>query len=333
MHHHGLGNCDCAPAGMASPQKLRALWITCLLVASFSAIELGMSHTSHSLSLLADAGHMVADVFAIAMALLAAWIAQWPASEKAPFGYRRIEILAALVNGIGLLLIAGWIGKEAFEQFQGQLQGQPTEILTTPMAITAALGLGVNGLNAFLLHHHSAEDLNLRGAFLHMLADAISCLGVLVGAIAIATFHWIWVDGVMSVAIAGLILTIALPLIQESLRILLEQSPSHIDLGRVRQHLLADPAVASVTQLRVWTLAPGQICLTASLSVQVPTGIQRDLLLGKLQTSLRSQFQIHETTLQMVSSPSVALTTLPNTKIRELIQADLPETEAAATPP
>lgn len=318
MHNHGLGNCDCTP-GSASPHKLRTLWFALILVASFSGIELWLSHESHSLSLLADAGHMVADVFAIAMALLAAWIAQWPANEKAPFGYRRVEILASLVNGVGLLLIGSWVGKEAIVQLQGQLQGASTEILTTPMAIAAAIGLGVNGLNAFLLHNHTENDLNMRGAFLHMLADAASCFGVLIVAIAISKFHWFWADGVVSIAISALILTAAIPLIRQSLSILLEQSPDDLDITQLQNWLLADPNVVDVSQLRVWTLAPGQICLTASLSVDIPGGVQRDILLGKLQASLYQDFKITDVTLQMVSAPSVVLSTLPNTKIRELI--------------
>ncbi|MEO0459038.1 MAG: cation diffusion facilitator family transporter [Cyanobacteria bacterium P01_A01_bin.114] len=313
MHIHGLGDCDHTPAH--DPRKLRSLGIALVTVAMFSSAELWVSLQSHSLSLLADAGHMVADVFAIAMSLLAAWIAQWPPTERAPFGYRRVEILAALVNGVGLLLIGGWIGLEAIEQ----LQTPPTEILSGPVAITAAVGLGVNGLNAYLLHRHAESDLNLRGAFLHMIADAASCVGVLLGALVIANFGWLWADGVVGVAIALLILAGAIPLIQQSLTILLEQSPASVETSAIRQALLAYSEVGSVTQLRIWTIAPGQTHLTASLSVTLPSGIQRDILLGKLQEQLRSDFNIVDSTLQMVSAPSVALSTLPDTKIRELI--------------
>ncbi|MEM9164242.1 MAG: cation diffusion facilitator family transporter [Cyanobacteria bacterium P01_F01_bin.4] len=317
MHIHGLGDCNHTPGN--DPRKLRSLAIALVTVAAFSSTELWVSLQSHSLSLLADAGHMVADVFAIAMSLLAAWISQWPPTERTPFGYRRVEILAALVNGLGLLLIGGWIGLEAIEQ----LQTPPTEILSGPVAITAAIGLGVNGLNAYLLHRHAESDLNLRGAFLHMLADAVSCVGVLLGAIAIAKFGWLWADGVVGVAIALLILAGSIPLIQQSLSILLEQAPAYVDTSAIRQALLTYPEVDRVTQLRIWGIAPGQTHLTASLSVTVPSGIQRDILLGKLQEQLRSTFNVADSTLQMVSAPSVALSMLPNTKIRELIQPSL----------
>ncbi len=314
MHNHGFGACDCPVE--TSPQKLRVLAIALVMVAGFSALELRVSHHSHSLSLLADAGHMIADVFAIAMSLLAAWIARWHTSPQAPFGYRRVEILAALGNGIGLLLIAGWIGQEAI----GHLQTLPDEILTAPIALTALGGLGVHGLNAVLLHRHTDDDLNLRGAFLHTVADALSCLGVLFVAAVVHWFGWQWMDGVVSLAIALLISAGAIPLIRQSLSILLEQTPPHVGPQDIEQHLLTFEAVIAVNQLRVWTIAPGQIHLTATLTVNMASAGQRDVLLNRLQTSIAKGFDINESTLQMTSTPSVALSTLPNTKIRELIQ-------------
>ncbi|MFG6098330.1 cation transporter [Leptolyngbyaceae cyanobacterium CCMR0082] len=323
MHNHGFGACDC-PAE-TSPEKLRVLAIALVMVAIFSAVELRVSHHSHSLSLVADAGHMIADVFAIAMTLLAAWIARWPTSSHAPFGYRRVEILAALVNGIGLLLIAGWIGQESI----AQLQTPPSEILTKPMALTALGGLGVHGINAVLLHRHTDDDLNLRGAFLHTLADALSCLGVLCVAAVVQWFGWQWTDGLVSIAIALLIFAGAIPLIRQSLSILLEQTPNNISLQEIEQNLLIFKDITKVEQLKVWTIAPGQIHLTANLTVNTASAGRRDVLLNRLQTSLFKDFEITEATLQMTSTASVALSTLPNTKIRELIQTT---SDVSATP-
>ena len=317
MHFHGLDSCNCAPADSLtdSPQKLRSLWISLALVAAFSVVELRMGHHSHSLSLLADAGHMVADVFAIAMALLAAWIAQWPASDRAPFGYRRVEILAALVNSVGLLLIAGWVAKAAVFQ----LHAPPDEILTGPMAATAALGLGVNGINAWLLHQHAGQDLNLRGAFLHVLADAASCFGVLLGAGAMAWRQWYWLDGAVGGAISLLILLGAIPLLRQSLGILLALTPMTVPVDDIRAALSAFDGVEQVGRLQVWAIAPGQLCLTATLSVTVAAAYKRDQLLTQLQAQLQQNFNITDATLQLVSAPTVALSTLPNTRIRELI--------------
>ena len=227
-----------------------------------------------------------------------------------------MEILAALVNGIGLLLIAGWIGQEAM----GQLQTPPDEILTTPMALTALGGLGVHGLNAVLLHRHTDDDLNLRGAFLHTVADALSCLGVLCVAAVVYWFGWQWMDGLVSLAISLLIFTGAIPLIHQSLSILLEQTPTNLNPQDIEQHLLSFENITQVEQLRVWTIAPGQIYLTANLTVNTASAGQRGVLLNRLRSSLLRDFDITETTLQMMSAPSVALSTLPNTKIRELIQ-------------
>jgi cobalt-zinc-cadmium efflux system protein len=336
MHSHGFGYCDCSSPIGVNPadgttangdphvlanshrhrsRKLRVLAIALVLVASFSAVELKMGQHSHSLSLLADAGHLVADVFAIAMSLLAAWIAQWPSCDRAPFGYRRVEILAALVNSIGLIAISSWIGLEAITH----LQQPPVEILTQPMIWTAIAGLGVNGINAFFLHDHAGQDLNVRGAFLHLLADALSCLGVLVGAIAIAQFHWLLADSIVSLMIALLIFAGAIPLLVQSLSILLEQAPANVNTDMLKQRLLAQPGVTRLQQIQVWTIAPGQVHLCAQLVVTLPTVAQRDTLLSKIQAMLAKEFGIQAVTVQMVATPEVALSMLPNARMEELI--------------
>ena len=164
-----------------------------------------MSAQSHSLSLVADAGHMATDVFAIALAL-------WTAAQSGRADSDRTNALSALINGGLLLGVGGWLGWEAIDA----LISPSSDILSGPVAVTAAVGLAVNGLNAYLLHAHAEDDLNLRAAFLHMLADAGSCLGVLMGALLIAQFDWYWMDGAVSLAIALLISTTALPLIRRS---------------------------------------------------------------------------------------------------------------------
>jgi cobalt-zinc-cadmium efflux system protein len=206
-HHHSESHCHCAVP--SSPEQIRALRIALVLVACFSVAELWVSVQSHSLSLMADAGHMVADVFAIALSL---WTALWTTDPARRANSERLNAIAALVNGGLLLLVSGWLAWEAI----GELRFPPIEILSRPVAITAAVGLGVNVLNAYLLHAHAEDNLNIRGAFLHMLADAGSCLGVLIGALLIAKFGWFRADGVVSGAIALLIATTAIPLIRQS---------------------------------------------------------------------------------------------------------------------
>ena len=208
-HHDHAHSHSHAHGGVPStPQQVRSLKIALVLVSCFSAAELWVSVQSNSLSLMADAGHMVMDVFAIAIAL---WAAAQSGAKDA-VRQRRTEAIAAFINGSLLLMVSLWLGWEAISG----LRMPPTEILSTPVAITAAVGLGINGLNAYFLHAHADDNLNLRAAFLHMLADAGSCLGVLVGALLIAQFGWYWADGVVSGAIALLIFSSAFPLIRQS---------------------------------------------------------------------------------------------------------------------
>ncbi|HEY9641238.1 MAG TPA: cation diffusion facilitator family transporter [Coleofasciculaceae cyanobacterium] len=302
--HHPLG---CPPHcsqhhvdHQTSAEKARLLWIAFLLIGGFAIAELSVGWFSHSLALLAEAGHMGSDAVALGLALWATWIARLPASNQATFGYRRVEILAALANGMGLMAVAVWIGWEAI----AHLQAPPAEILSLPMLITAILGLGINSLNAFLLHDDSHHDLNLRGAFLHMVADAISSVGVILAAIAIWALHWNWADGAISLAVALFIALGAVPLIRQSLHIVLEKTPVHLDLSQLQSHLQSFAGVMAVEQLRVWTIALGQDALSAQLRVDIQTGIGRDRLLQKIQTSLQQEFGIQDTFLQMTALPA-----------------------------
>lgn len=223
-HHHLPGVCTCNPSEGATshPQNVRLLWIALTLVCLLSVAELVVAHWSHSVALLAESGHMLADGSAMGLALVAAWIAQRPAIRNARFGVRRIEAGAACLNGLGLVAIALWIGWEAFDH----LQSPPETIASLPMLITASLGLMVNSANIAILHRGSHHDLNLKAAFLHVVADAISSIGVIVAAIAITVLHWLWADGVVSLFVAALILLSAVPLVVESLRCLLRQQDS-----------------------------------------------------------------------------------------------------------
>ncbi len=301
MHHPP--DCTCSLHQSLDPiahaRKVRLLWAALLLIGGFAIAELVVGLQSHSLALLADSEHMVSDGLALGVALLATWIAQFPPSDQAPFGYRRVEILAALANGLGLVAIALWIGWEAIVQ----LQLPPNEILSLPMLITAAVGVVVNGINVVMLHQDSHHDLNLRGAFLHMVADMVGSVGVLLAAIAITAFHWLWADSVVSLLVSVLIIAGAIPLIRQSLVILLEQPPAHLELAQMRQWLETQPGIAAVNQLRAWTIAPGQEIVVAWLTIQwddlEDSGARRDDLLHVLQTTLQKKFGIYEVMLQV----------------------------------
>jgi cobalt-zinc-cadmium efflux system protein len=164
---------------------------------------------------------MISDCLALVLALLATWIANKRSSSQEPAPKnRRVEVLAALVNGIGLIAIALWIGWEAVVR----LQSPPVEILSLPMLATASVGFGVNSVNIVLLHKDSHHDLNLRAAFLHVLADAASSIGVILAAIAVWALNWLWADGAISLVVSGLILISATSLIIQSLNALLNKT-------------------------------------------------------------------------------------------------------------
>jgi cobalt-zinc-cadmium efflux system protein len=298
MYSDHDASCSCSPAiAIPNAHKVRLLWTALLLISGFSIAEFIVGHVSHSLALTADAGHMLSDSLSLGVALLATWIAQLPASNHATFGYRRVEILAALVNGMGLVAIALWVAWEVISR----LQAPSSEILSLPMLITAAIGLGINSLNAFLIHDHTHHDLNLRGAFLHMVADAASSVGVILAAIAIWALGWSWADSAISLLVSLLILAGAVPLIRQSLHILLEKTPDRLNLEEIQTHLQGFDGVVTVTNLRVWTIALGQEALSAHLSVEIRDGEGRDRLLRQIQASLQQEFGIQDIFLQMAA--------------------------------
>lgn len=210
--HHGIHGCTCHTLSNYD-RKIKLLWTALIAIASFAALEFGVGYWSHSLALQAESGHLLSDSFALALSLLAAWFVQRQAARGENFARMRIEAIAAVLNGLGLVAIAVWIAIESVSR----LQSPPTEILSLPMLVTAGVGLGDNGFNVFLLHDSSHQDLNVRGAFLHILADLISSIGVIVAAIAIWLMHWLWVDGAVGLFVSSLIFVSAIPLIIQSL--------------------------------------------------------------------------------------------------------------------
>lgn len=212
-------DCSCP---VHDPQtKQRQLLTALLLVGSFAGVEGTIGLSSHSLALVAEAGHLVSDCFALFLALLATRIAQspiqwgWIGENTVTIKPNRSpETWAALLNGLGLVAVTVWIIWEAIERFQTATP----EISSVPMLMTAIVGLIVNGINIAVLHQGSDFDLNLRAAFLHVVADALGAIGVIVAAIAVAVFHWMWADGAISLAIAVLILGSTIPLIRQSIQ-------------------------------------------------------------------------------------------------------------------
>ncbi len=270
------------------------MWRTIGLLAVFFIAEWSVGLWSQSLSLQADAGHILSDITALAISLIASFLSQQPSQKKATFGNQRIEVLAALLNGLGLLIIATFITWEAIQRWQ-----HPATILGLPMLGIAVLGLIVNLLNITLLHPHTHDDLNLRGALLHVIADTVSSVGVIIAAIAVHLWDWWWADVAVSLVVAIFTGLSALPLVQESLKIFLEYAPESIDPVEVEISLKSFPGVVQVEKLHIWALSLNQIMLCANLTVECATIQERDRLLNKLENHIRKTFHIAEITLQL----------------------------------
>lgn len=243
-----------------------------------------------SLALLADAGHMLSDVASLALALFALRVAERPATESHTYGFHRVEILAALVNGATLLALSVLIALEAVERFR-----QPPEIDAPWMMAIAAGGLVVNGIGLFVLHGGRDASLNLRGAWLHVMMDTLGSVQALAAGGLILWLDWRWADPVASLLIAVLVVISALSLLRDTVAVLMERAPSHIDVEEVRASLLAESEVEGVHDLHVWTITSGFVALSAHVVAPEPPAS----LLGRLQDLLQQRFGIGHATLQI----------------------------------
>ena len=235
----------------------RLLWVLAL-TALFMVVEAVGGVLSGSLALLADAGHMFTDVAALALSVFAMRLSRRPASTKRTYGYARLEILAALVNGAALLVIAGLILREAWERFT-----LPSELNGALMLGVAAAGLIVNIVGASLLHRHAHDNLNVRGAYLHVLGDLLGSVGAIAAGVVVLATGWTPIDPIVSVLIAMLILWGAWGLVRESADILLESAPPHADMEAILRDLAGIEGLHDVHDVHVWTVASGFVALSA----------------------------------------------------------------------
>ena len=281
-HHHGHG------AGAALK------WVLAL-TAFFFFVELFGGWWTGSLALLSDAMHMGLDLTALLLSLFAARVARRPADSRRTFGYKRVEVLAALVNGITLMFIAGVILREAYARYFS-----PHEVLVRQMLVIAALGLASNLTSAILLYRSGRSNINLRGAFLHMASDALSSVGVVLGALAIMAFGWRRADSVVSALICGGILVTSYWLVRDSVHILLEGAPAHLELDEIRAALESLPGVASVHDLHLWSVTKGTESMSGHVVVQSPELIAPTMRAGA--KALKERFGIAHVTLQVETS-------------------------------
>ena len=283
------------------PESKR-LWIVLGLTAVFMVAELVGGVLSNSLALLADAGHMLADVGALALSLIAMRLTLRPPSAEHTFGYVRMEILAALVNGATLLVISGWIVWEAW----GRL-GAPQEVSAPLMMGVAGVGLIVNLAGASLLHTHAAENLNMRGAYLHVLGDLLGSIGAMGAGALILLTGWTPIDAIVSIVIAGLILLGAWRLVKDATGVLLEMVPPHVDMEGVLEDLQSIPNLHDVHDLHVWTLTSGFVALSGHGVLHDPTYHQQVLDEIRERMELRSighvTFQLEPQRLHQITLP------------------------------
>ena len=246
-----------------------------------------------SLALLADAGHVLSDVGALALGLFAASLAMRPAGPDRTFGFQRSEVLAALVNGVALVIISVLIAVEALSRF-----GDPPEVAGAGVLAIGLIGLGGNLVATLVLAGGEREDLNLEGVLRHSLADALGSLGVVVSGVVLLVTGWDAVDPIAGLVIAALILLSSWRLIAEPVHVLMEGAPRGVDVAALGKAMCTQPGVVEVHDLHVWTVTSGFPALAAHVVVE--QGADRDLVRNRLERLVKEEAGIEHTTLQMV---------------------------------
>ena len=255
-------------------------------------VEAAGGWLTNSLALIADAGHMLTDVAALGLTLGAIWFGSRPATAKKTFGFYRIEILAAFVNGIALVVLSIWVIYEAFLRWK-----EPPAINGVSMTYVAAGGLLVNIVAAKLLHSDHKHDLNMRGAWLHVMGDLLGSATAIVAGVLIMAFGWLWADALCSVLISLIIIYGAWRLIMESVNVLLVGTPAHINLSAVEQTIIETDGVIGVHDLHVWTVASGVDALSAHISHD--ESVAHSALLATVREKLHTRHGLDHLTIQM----------------------------------
>lgn len=273
-------------------QNRRKLVIVFAITTAYMIAEAMAGLFTRSLALLADAGHMLTDAAALGLALLAIWFTGRPATEKKTYGFYRMEILAAFINALVLLLISFFILYEAWRRFEN-----PPEIQSKQMLIVAVIGLGVNLISMSLLHEHSKKSLNIKGAYLEVLSDMLGSIGVIAASIIMLLTRWYYADPLISAGIGLFILPRTWNLLNEAIHILLEGTPAHVDLKTLEDAMKQVKGVKTVHDLHIWTITSGFDTMSAHVTVENLS--QGDRILAELQQTLKDRFKIDHTTIQL----------------------------------
>jgi cobalt-zinc-cadmium efflux system protein len=296
-HHHDHSHTHGAAHSHAPDDFGFAFAVGVALNTVFVAAELVFGYAANSLALIADAAHNFSDVIALLLAWGAAWLARKRPTQQHTYGYRRASILAALINA-GLLLIAvGGIAVEGVRRIF-----EPAAVASSTVIWVAALGIAINGATALLFMRGRHHDLNIRGAYLHMMADAGVSFGVVIAALLIMLTGWLWVDPAISLCIAAIILVSGWGLAKDSVNLALDGVPNGIDLAQVRAFLGNLEGVTEVHDLHIWAMSTNETALTAHLVR--PRGYE-DSFLHEVCDQLAHRFNIHHATLQVEAGNDV----------------------------
>jgi cobalt-zinc-cadmium efflux system protein len=294
-HHHGHRHDvhDGHSHGSTSrAENQKRLTIVLVLVVLYMVAEVVGGILTNSLALIADAGHMLSDAAALGLSLFAIRISQRPATARRTYGYYRTEILAALANGATLVAIAFFIFVEALRRL-----GDTPEVQGGLMVAIASGGLLVNLVGLWILHAGRAESLNVRGAWLHVLSDALGSVGVITAGVLIWVFGWNWADPAVSIVIGVLVLYSSWALLREAVAVLMEEAPGHIDVDEVRDAIMAIRGVRAVSDLHVWTITSGLVSLSSHVAVEENRPYQE--ILREIREVLHERFRIDHQTIQI----------------------------------
>ena len=274
--------------------NLKRVTIALVLTGTFMIVEVVGGIISGSLALLADAGHMLTDTMALALAAAAFHVSKRPAGGNLTYGYQRFQILAAFVNGLSLLLVVGWIFYEAVRRFI-----TPRDILGETMLTVAAAGLVINIIAFAVLHTGDQENLNIRGAALHVAGDLLGSVAAIVAAIVIIYTGWTLIDPILSIAVAFLILRSAWVLVKRSAHVLLEGAPDWLDVNDLQHRIVENiPGVQGIHHVHVWGLTPQQLMLTMHLQL-ADDGLSQSAVVRAVKGFLSEEYGIDHSTIEV----------------------------------
>src|SRR3954447_17494961 len=295
-HEHSIGSHHHAHRGA----QRRALWISVLANAGFMIVEVVGGFAFNSLALLADAAHMLSDVAGLGVALVAQQLVERRATARHSYGLQRAEVLGAQANGVILLAAAGWIIYEAVQRID-----DPADVAGGGLLVVASLGLIVNVVSAALLARTQGQSLNMRGAYIHMVADAAGSVAAIVAGIAVVGWDADWVDPVASIAIAVLVLWSGWRLLRDTAQVLLEGTPRGMDPGLVEATLAADAEVEAVHHLHLWNLASDVPAMSAHIVLRGDEVTLHDAQASgeRLKALLDAEFGITHATLELECHP------------------------------